>query len=101
MSMLSLRPGSLTALSAGSVLVLGAITVVNAQESVTGVTRTYFIAAEEVVWDYAPTGMNRITGRPFGEHEAHWVEPGPTRIGRVYKKARCTGSTRIPRSRSP
>ncbi|HVN10467.1 MAG TPA: hypothetical protein VMT69_00105 [Kineosporiaceae bacterium] len=27
-----------------------------------GVTRTYYIAADEVAWDYAPTGRNQITG---------------------------------------
>lgn len=50
-------------------------------------THTYYIAADEVVWDYAPGGMNRITGEPFGEAEAAWVANGSHRIGRVYKKA--------------
>ncbi len=50
-------------------------------------TRTYYIAADEVVWDYAPTGMNLLTDQPFGEVESHWVERGPTSIGHVYKKA--------------
>jgi manganese oxidase len=30
-----------------------------------GVTRTFFIAADDVEWDYAPTGGNQITGIPF------------------------------------
>ncbi len=50
-------------------------------------THTYYIAADEVEWDYAPGGVNQITGQPFGEEEAFWVESGPHRIGRVYKKA--------------
>lgn len=50
-------------------------------------THTYYIAADEVVWDYAPSGENQITGEPFGEEEAFWLESGPHRIGRVYKKA--------------
>jgi FtsP/CotA-like multicopper oxidase with cupredoxin domain len=50
-------------------------------------THTYFIAADEVEWDYAPDGMNEITGKPFGEAEAFWVETGPHKIGRVYTKA--------------
>jgi hypothetical protein len=29
------------------------------------VTRTYYIAADEVEWDYAPGGSNPITGMPF------------------------------------
>lgn len=27
-----------------------------------GQTRTYYIASDEVKWNYAPTGMNEITG---------------------------------------
>ena len=50
-------------------------------------TRTYYIAGDEVVWDYAPSGKNIISGEPFGELESHWVERGPTSIGHVYKKA--------------
>src|SRR4051812_47177502 len=34
-----------------------------------GVTRTYYIAADEVKWDYAPSGSNQITGQPFGDVE--------------------------------
>lgn len=30
-----------------------------------GVTRTYYIAADEVIWDYVYTGMNGLTGEPF------------------------------------
>ncbi|GMQ81055.1 MAG: hypothetical protein BMS9Abin05_0485 [Rhodothermia bacterium] len=41
------------------------------------VTHTYYIAADEVVWDYAPSNMNQITGEAFGEHEAFWVEKRP------------------------
>jgi len=45
-----------------------------------GITRTYYIAADEVEWDYAPSGRNLITGREFGEEENHWMASGPTRI---------------------
>src|SRR5262249_48328025 len=30
-----------------------------------GHTRTYYIAADEVIWDYVYTGVNGITGEPF------------------------------------
>lgn len=50
-------------------------------------TRTYYIAADEVTWDYAPSGANRITGEPFSPIENIWMKSGPDRIGRVYKKA--------------
>jgi manganese oxidase len=52
-----------------------------------GKTRTYYIAADEITWDYAPAGMNQITGKPFGEAESFWVASGPRQIGKVFKKA--------------
>jgi FtsP/CotA-like multicopper oxidase with cupredoxin domain len=50
-------------------------------------TRVYFIAADEVEWDYAPQGKNMITGQPFGAVENVSVGNAPDRIGRVYLKA--------------
>jgi FtsP/CotA-like multicopper oxidase with cupredoxin domain len=51
-------------------------------------TRTYFIAAEEVDWDYAPDGSNVAMGRPFNDEEKVFVEGnGRDRIGSVYRKA--------------
>ena len=29
------------------------------------VTRHYYIAAEDVTWDYAPSGLNLVEGRPI------------------------------------
>ena len=52
-----------------------------------GRTRTYYIAADEVAWDYAPSGANRITGQPFGDLENIWMQSGPDRVGRIYRKA--------------
>ncbi|MGH0145207.1 UNVERIFIED_CONTAM: hypothetical protein FKN15_071274 [Acipenser sinensis] len=54
-----------------------------------GAQREYYIAAEEVIWDYGPSGINHFSGdslttdsdsRPF-------FEKGPHRIGGKYKKA--------------
>ena len=53
----------------------------------TPVTRAYFIAADEVEWDYAPSGTNLAEGRPFNADEKAFMEPGPTVIGRKVKKA--------------
>src|SRR6185369_8400269 len=33
-----------------------------------GVTRTFFIAAEDVTWDFAPTAVNQISGTPFANY---------------------------------
>ena len=50
-------------------------------------TRTYYIAADVVVWDYAPSGTNQITGEAFDQLANVWVGNAPDRIGKVYKKA--------------
>jgi FtsP/CotA-like multicopper oxidase with cupredoxin domain len=70
-------------------LVVGASTLVSSSSPAgsVGETRTYYIAADEVTWDNAPAGMNRITGKPFGEAESFWVASGPHQIGKVVKKA--------------
>lgn len=52
-----------------------------------GQTRTYYIAADEVDWDYAPDGQNRVTGQPFDDEANVFVENGPDRIGKVYHKS--------------
>lgn len=49
--------------------------------------RRYYIAADELVWDYAPTGRNGITNRPFDARARVYVAPGPHRIGSRYLKA--------------
>lgn len=50
-------------------------------------TRTYYIAADEVVWDYAPHGKNMITNKPFDKLESVFTVSGPHRIGSKYLKA--------------
>jgi manganese oxidase len=50
-------------------------------------TRTYYVAADEVAWDYAPQARNMITGRPFGPTEDVFAGRGPGRIGHVYLKS--------------
>jgi hephaestin len=59
----------------------------------TGVERTYFIAADEVRWDYAPLGHDGITGKPFDEGADVFVRPGPNRIGSTYRKCIYRGYT--------
>ena len=52
-----------------------------------GKLRTYYIAADEVIWDYAPSGTNMAEGRAFNDLEKPWMEPGPHIAGRKAKKA--------------
>jgi hephaestin len=53
----------------------------------TGATRTYFIAADQVAWNYAPARRDMITGRRFGAAEDVFVRRGVHRIGSTYVKS--------------
>ncbi len=66
---------------------VGTIAAVGANATCAGTTRTYFIAADEVQWDYAPSGKNLITGKPFDDVANVFVAPGPDRVGHVYAKS--------------
>lgn len=48
---------------------------------------TYYVAADEVEWDYAPSGLDQMTGKPFEGIARSFTERGPHRIGTVYRKA--------------
>ncbi|XP_069419048.1 ceruloplasmin isoform X1 [Ovis canadensis] len=51
--------------------------------------RHYYIAAEEVIWNYAPSGIDAFTKenlRAPGSASEAFFEQGPTRIGGSYKK---------------
>lgn len=50
-------------------------------------TRTYYIAAEEVAWDYAPSDMNVIKGAAWTADEEVFVANDDDRIGKEYIKA--------------
>jgi FtsP/CotA-like multicopper oxidase with cupredoxin domain len=52
-----------------------------------GKPRNYYIAADEVDWDYAPGGVNKMMGMKFEGYSKVFVERGPHRIGTVYRKA--------------
>lgn len=81
-----------TGLLSGSLLICGAWLILGtrslqSQTVAKPKTHTYYIAADEVVWDYVPSGKNLIKGQPLGKEEGVWHERGPHRIGKVYKKA--------------
>src|SRR6476646_3686527 len=57
------------------------------QPAAAGRVRTYYIAAEETDWDYAPLGIDMMTGKPFEGTSAAYTQPGPDHIGHVYRKA--------------
>ncbi len=75
------------ALVALALLIVLAATLADSESAAAGKTRHYYIAADEVDWDYAPLGFNNISGEPFGDAENVFVRQGPDRIGKVYIKA--------------
>ena len=52
-----------------------------------GKARTYYVAADELQWDYTPSGRDEGMGTEFDEVGKAITESGPHRIGHVYKKA--------------
>jgi multicopper oxidase len=58
-----------------------------------GTTRTYYISADQVNWNYAPQGTNEITGEPFDDVADTYVKTGPGRIGSTYRKCLYRGYT--------
>jgi FtsP/CotA-like multicopper oxidase with cupredoxin domain len=51
------------------------------------VVRTYYVAADEVDWNYAPSGLDKMMGMPFMGVAKTFTAHGPNRIGTVYRKA--------------
>jgi len=52
-----------------------------------GQLRTYYVAADQVLWDYAPDNVNDITALPFTPEEAVFTQQGPNRVGHRYWKS--------------
>src|SRR5262245_63993039 len=62
-------------------------TVAAASTPQTTTTRTYYIAADEVDWNYAPAEMDHMTGKPYDQRARLFVENDAGHIGRIFKKA--------------
>lgn len=50
-------------------------------------TRTYYVAAEEVTWDYAPSGRNLITDADWNDIQRPYMTAGALHVGRLARKA--------------
>ncbi len=50
-----------------------------------GKSRIYYVAADEVSWDYVPGGLNQIAGQPF-QDSAFFRNAPPRPVGTAYKK---------------
>jgi hypothetical protein len=42
--------------------------------------RVHFVAADEIDWDYAPSGRDEAMGHPFHDFARIYMEAGPHRI---------------------
>jgi len=54
--------------------------------------RTYYVAADEVDWDYAPSGRDEAMGQPFDSIAKGYTEPGPI-ASAASTRRRSTAST--------
>ena len=81
-----------------------AISITCPQQAAASTVREYFIAAEEVNWDFAHKAEDVMMGMPLAEEQTIFVERGAARIGSAFKMALylaytdATFSTRKPRA---
>lgn len=68
-------------------MLVRATCVWSAPPTYSGNIRTYYIAADEIQWNYTPKGRDEAMGMPFDAIARTFTQPGPHQIGSVYKKA--------------
>lgn len=66
---------------------LGASSVQRGQGALQTVTHTYYVAADEIDWNYVPADHDHAMGRPYDERSRMFIDNGPEHVGRIYKKA--------------
>jgi len=71
----------------GLIFCAAAVYVHAAASQHTGKTRIYYVAADEVTWNYAPSGRDEAMGMSFDAIARSFTQSGPHQIGSVYKKA--------------
>jgi len=74
-------------LSLSVFLFVAAFGAATAAAKADGQVRTYYIAADEVTWNYAPTGVDQVTGKPFDAMERPYAVQDAHHIGSAYRKA--------------
>lgn len=52
-----------------------------------GKVRTFYVAADELEWNYTPSGRDEAMGMAFDEIAKTFTQPGPHQIGSINKKA--------------
>jgi len=68
-------------------MLIGHRAAVAADETPSAKVHIYYVAADEVEWNYAPDGVNKMMGMKFSGYPNVFFERGPHRIGAVYRKA--------------
>lgn len=74
------------------------------KESPAGRMRTYYIAADEVAWNYAPGGLDEIAGRPFVDSAFFQnapAQPIPTTYRKVLYREYTDSTFRTIKPRAP
>ncbi len=66
---------------------LSASSVLLFSQNPPGKVWNHYIAADEIEWDYAPGGVNKMMGMKFEGYSKVFTERGAHRIGTVYRKA--------------
>jgi len=78
------HPQAPVTLALGITLLLGAC---QGGSGLAPMTRTYYVAAEEVVWDYAPSNRDLIKNADWDSISKPFVTAGDMHVGRLAKKA--------------
>lgn len=68
-----------------TMVALGGLAIAPAQGTPRARTRTWFIAADEVTWDYMPSGRDEIAGRPYAD-TAFFANAKPLPVSTKYRK---------------
>ena len=71
----------------GAMLVCCCVLFVTPSAAQTPKVHTYYVAADEVEWNYAPFGMDKMMDMKFMGYPKLLTENGPHRIGTTYLKA--------------
>ncbi|MGA3038155.1 MAG: multicopper oxidase domain-containing protein [Vulcanimicrobiaceae bacterium] len=64
-----------------------ATSIAFAQSPAPGVTRTYYIAADEIDWNYMPAGHDMMMGMGPSRYGPFFAQHKPGYVGRIYRKA--------------
>jgi len=75
------------AIAVASVFWIAALSFGAIAQDQRGTLRTYYIAADELDWDYVPSGLDKMMGMLPEGYAKVYTTRGPNQIGKVYRKA--------------